>query len=161
VTLKSVSWVALIAVALAASGAGPTTVPDAAPAAPPVPVRPHGPYAMPNGLRPTMNQMLDILDVLKKETPDPANAEQSLKDLAAFERDVAICKLLTPPSIGRFKAEDRAGALDDYRIIWSNLMRAALDMEDAVKDNKPDQIKKLFEQVNESEAAGHDEFVPP
>jgi len=126
------------------------------------PVRPgRGPTQPPTGLAAAMNQMLDLLADLKKESADPASMNQTLRDLAEFERDVAICKLYTPPSVNRLSGDEKASAIDDYRIMMSDMMRAALDMEDAVSDRKPDQIKKLLKRIDDTEEQGHVEFIPP
>jgi hypothetical protein len=108
-----------------------------------------------------MNQMLDILFDLKNEAADPAEADQTLNDIAKFERDVAYCKLHTPPGVNQLAAGERRVELASYQVIMSNLMRTLLDLEDAVRDRKPDQIKKLLKQIDQIEEQGHAEFVPP
>jgi len=139
---------------------------SADPAAPPVPLVPQpraqrGPDFTPANLRASMNQMLDILFDLKNEAADPAEADQTLNDIAKFERDVAYCKLHTPPGVNQLAAGERRVELASYQVIMSNLMRTLLDLEDAVRDRKPDQIKKLLKQIDQIEEQRHAEFVPP
>jgi hypothetical protein len=103
--------------------------------------------------------MLDLLFELKQETADPAKVQQTFKDIALFERDVAYCKLQTPPGINRLEGSDRADAADSYRSMWSSMMRTLLDLEQAVSDKKPDEIKRLIAQIEQIENQGHVEFI--
>lgn len=117
--------------------------------------------ALPNNLRAAMNDMLDVVFNLKNEAADPADIDLTMKDLATFERDVAICKLHMPPSIGRLTGDDKADEINSYRVMMSNLIRTSLDLEDAVTNKNTDQIKKLLARIDEIESQGHQEFVPP
>jgi hypothetical protein len=121
----------------------------------------HAGDAAPASLRAAMNELLDVIFNLKGEAADPASASQTLKDLAFFERDVAICKLHFPPGLNRLSGADKADAADSYRSMMSGLLRVGLDMEEAVADGKTDDIKRLLKRVDEIEADGHAEFVPP
>jgi hypothetical protein len=121
----------------------------------------HAGDAAPTNLRAAMNELLDVIFNLKGEAIDPAYASQTLKDLAFFERDVAICKLHYPPSLNRLSGADKADEADSYRSMMSDLLRTGLDMEEAVADGKAEDIKRLLKRVDEIEADGHAEFVPP
>jgi hypothetical protein len=151
----------------AGGNAAPTAVDDTPSAGPPPQPRvpqqraQRGPDVAPNNLRAAMNQMLDIVFDLKNEATDPIKVDQTLKDLAAFERDVAVCKMHMPPSISGLPDQDKAGEIESYRLMMSDLTRTSLDLEDAVHDRKPDEVKKLLKQIDEIELNGHQEFVPP
>lgn len=118
-----------------------------------------GAAAVPNSLSSAMGEMNRMLQDIKKVAADPAQAEQALKDLATFERDVAICKLLVPPEVnGITDAKAKAEAIASYRAMMNGLTKTALDLEDAVNDKKADDIKKLIAQLDEIEKKGHAEF---
>jgi len=171
-------WVMLAMVVMTARSSGqtatepPATRPEAeaggesgegrtaAPAAPPARAG-HETNAPPANLRAAMNDMLDVVYNLKNEFADPGNMDLTLRDLATFQRDVAVCKLHAPPAIGRLSGEERADELNSYRIMMSNLMRTSLDLEDAVTEKNVEQAKKLIAQIEEIENDGHQEFVPP
>jgi len=118
-----------------------------------------GAAAIPNSLSSAMSEMNRMLQDIKKVAVDPAQADQALKDLATFERDVAICKLLVPPEVNTITDEKaKAEALKSYRSMMTGLTKTALDLEDAVNDKKADDIKKLIAQLEAIEKQGHAEF---
>lgn len=118
-----------------------------------------GPAAAPANLSGAMSDMNRMLQALKREAVDPALAEQTLHDLATMERDVAVSKLQTPPNVNRMAtADEKAKAIASYRSMLSGVTRTLLDIEDAVNDKKPDEIKKLLTSLDEIEKAGHTEF---
>jgi hypothetical protein len=116
--------------------------------------------ATPVTLSSAMGDMNRMLRALKAGASDPAKAEQTLTDLVNFQRDVAVSKAQTPPAINRLPAEEKAKAVASYRAMMNGLTRTLLDLEDAVNDKKPDDIKKLLAKLDEIEKQGHAEFKP-
>jgi hypothetical protein len=151
---KSTIWLLLAAttcalVSLAAAPATTTTAPTG---------RGRGP-ATPTNLSGAMREMGSMLKTIQNEAADPAKSDQALKDLATFERDVAISKLQAPPYVNRLPtAEEKAKELESYRVTMNVLTRALLDLEDAVAAKKPDDIKKSLDQLAQIEKQGHTEF---
>jgi hypothetical protein len=121
---------------------------------------PHS-FDAPTSLQNAMNQMLDLDFAVKKEYADPGNIDQTLRDIALFERDVAYCKLHLAPSVNKLQGEDKITETDSYRVMMSSMMRTLLDLEDAVHDKKMDDAKKLLATIDEIEEQGHAEFIPP
>ncbi len=119
-----------------------------------------GAPAIPATLESAMSDMNRMLRALKTEAADPAKAEQTLTDLITFQRDVAISKALVPPTVNRLPAAEKAKSLASYRAMMNGLTRTLLDLEDAVNDKKPDDIKKLLAQLDQIEKQGHAEFKP-
>ena len=113
----------------------------------------------PANLSGAMKEMGGMLTTIKNEAADPAKSDQTLKDIATFERDVAISKLQAPPYVNRLAAADeKAKALESYRVEMNVLTRALLDLEDAVSAKKTADIKKYLDQLAQIEKQGHQEF---
>jgi len=110
----------------------------------------------PANLGAAMGDMNRMVTALKAEASDPSKSEQALKDLAQFERDVAIAKTMPVPAVD--PATDAAKSATDFRNGMNTLLRAALDMEDAVVNKKPDVITKSLQTFADVEKAGHGEF---
>ena len=108
-----------------------------------------------------MKGMEQALKSIKVEAADPAKIEQTLKDIGLLERDVAIAKSLIPPLVNRQTGDAKAESLSDYRAMLVSVLRTVLDLEEAVVDKKPDDIKKALTQLDELETQGHKEFNPP
>jgi hypothetical protein len=121
----------------------------------------HNYDAAPTSLQNAMNQMLDLDFDVKKDYADPANMNQTLREIAFFERDVAYCKLHLAPSVNKLDGDDKVTETDSYRVMMSSMMRTLLDLEDAVHDKKFDDAKKLLATIDEIEEQGHAEFIPP
>ena len=168
---QSLLWSTLAAAALAVAGCQTSLSPDShASPAPPAPPAPAGPAVaaatpargrgptVPANMESAMGEMNRMLTALKTDAPDPAKAEQALKDLATFERDVAICKLLVPSQINSMTGTAKTEALASYRSMMTGLTKTLLDLEDAVNDKKPDEAKKLIAQLEEIEKQGHEEL---
>jgi hypothetical protein len=119
-----------------------------------------GAPAAPANLESAMNDMNRMLRALKAEAADATKMEQTLTDLATFERDVAIAKTQIPPAVSRQPADEKAKSIASYRSMMNGLTRTLMDLEDAVNDKKPDDIKKLLAQLDEIEKQGHAEFKP-
>ena len=104
-----------------------------------------------------MGDMGTMLRTIKTEAADDTKIEQTLKDLAQFERDVAIAKM-QPPSVDKVEEAKKAAAPADFRAAMVTLQRTLLDLEDAVVAKKADDIKKLIAKLDDTEKAGHTEF---
>ena len=111
----------------------------------------------PANLGGAMGDMNRMLTAIKAEAADPANIDKTLHDLAQFERDVSIAKMQTPP-VTRAKEKAPADATHDFRAAMSALQHTAIDLETAVTDKKPDDIKKLIAQLEDIQKQGHAEF---
>jgi hypothetical protein len=113
----------------------------------------------PANLEAAMRDMDRAYRALKAEAADPTKIEQSLRDLATMQRDVTISKLQTPPSVNRLAGDKKAEAVTSYRTMMNGLLKALLDLEDAVTAKKADDIKKGFEEVDQIMKQGHAEFI--
>ena len=112
---------------------------------------------VPANISGAMRDMGAMLTAIKKEAADPAQAEQALKDLATFERDVAISKTQTPPT-NNVDAAKKDHAAEDFRAAMTKLQHKLLDLEDAVVAKKTDDIKKIIADLDAIEMDGHAEF---
>jgi hypothetical protein len=111
----------------------------------------------PAGLGQAMTDMGAMLTKIKQEATDDTKSEQTMKDLAQFERDVAIAKMQNPPT-GKVDADKKDKAPEDFRAAMTVLQHTLLDLEDAVAAKKPDDINKCIAKLSDTEKAGHAEF---
>ncbi len=116
-----------------------------------------GGAAAPATLGAAMSDMGRLVGQLKTDTADPTKSDQSLRELAQFERDVAIAKMQTPP-LNNVPADKKANAPTDFRTLLTSLQHTALDLEDAIVNKKPDDIKKDLDSFGDIEKQGHGEF---
>ena len=65
-----------------------------------------------------------------------------------------------PPIVNRMADDAKTKSTSDYRSMMNGLLHTLLDIEDAVTDNKPDDIKKGLAKVEEIMNEGHKEFRP-
>ncbi len=148
---------ALCAISWAGAAAPP---PGGPPAGPPRGGRGRGPAA-PAGLGSAMQEMDRTYKALKAEASDPTKLDQSLRDVATMQRDVAISKLATPPVVNRMAAGDKkTEEAENYRKAMNGLLHTLLDLEDAIVAKNADDMKKGFDQVEQIMNAGHAEFRP-
>lgn len=111
----------------------------------------------PASLGAAMQDMNRMVTALKAEASDPTKSAQTLKDLAQFERDVAIAKTMPATPVN---GTDAAKGAVDFRNGMNTLLKTALDLEDAVANNKQDVITKDLQVFADTEKAGHAEFRP-
>jgi hypothetical protein len=121
--------------------------------------RGRGPQA-PASLEQAMESIDRSYRAIKADAADPTKQEQTVRNIDTMVRDVAISKLFVPGTVNRQPAEKRAEALNSYRAMMTGLIKTLLDLEEAVNDKKPDEIKKCIAQIEELQKQGHAEFAP-
>ena len=106
--------------------------------------------------------MTDMNNALKKiqgEYTDAAQLETTLRDIATMQRDIAIAKLQTPPSVNRIAdAAEKSKALAHFRDQCNSLTRGLLELEDAVNAKKNDDVKKILTKLMDIGNAAHKEY---
>ena len=156
-SVKTVMWCALSAAFLATMIGAATAANPAAPAPPPIGGRGARGPTVPSTLDGTMANMLRMVTAIKADSSDTSKNEQTLRNLAIFQRDVAISKTLNPP-IDRLAEADRPEGMAKFRAALNGLLKVSMELEDAINAKKPEEIKKLIAQLEEMERKGHEMF---
>ena len=113
----------------------------------------------PAGLGAAMRDMNTALPKIQAEYTDAAKLEATLTDIATMQRDIAIAKLQTPPTIGRIAdAAEKAKAMAHFRDQCNSLTRGLLELEDAVNAKKNDDAKKAIAKLIDIANAAHKEY---
>ncbi len=113
--------------------------------------------AVPAGLGQAMQDMGRMLQALSTNNAaaDFTNTQPTLRNIAQFERDVAICKMQNPPTVA---GEDAAKSAASFRSKMQIVMRTLVDLEDHVNDKKADDVKKDLTKLTDTMKEGHTEF---
>jgi len=113
----------------------------------------------PAGLGQAMTDMNGALKKIQGEYTDAAQLETTLRDIATMQRDIAIAKLQTPPSVNRIAdAGEKAKALAKFHEECNSLTRGLLELEDAVNAKKADDAKKAIAKLIDIGNAAHKEY---
>lgn len=115
---------------------------------------------VPQNLEGAMRDMGRLYRSLTAEAGDFARREQTLRDIGLMERDVAIAKNSLPPLVNRQSGDEQARQIASYRSMMISMLRTLLDLEEAVADQKADEVKKILAQLEEIQQEGHKEFAP-
>lgn len=107
-----------------------------------------------------MKSMEKGLNAIKKDVKDEKQQARMLQLVAQFEKDVLTAKGIIPGRIARKTGDEKDKAIAEYRGMMSNVLRQALDLEDSISENKPDEALKVIDQIVEIEKQGHKEFRP-
>ncbi len=98
--------------------------------------------------------------LLKTEVSDPAKVDAALRDIGLLQRDSAIAKAGVPGVVNALAGEEKTKKLAAYRVQMIGMMRTLLDLEEAVMNQKADDIKKCMAKLDEEEKGGHKDFLP-
>jgi hypothetical protein len=116
------------------------------------------PAGVPDNLEAAMKDMGRNFKILKSSATDPAKAADNLKAVSLLERDVTIAKSLLPPEVAKLSGDARKTAETNYRAMMISLLRTSLDLEEAIVDQKADEITKQVTGIGDLMKQGHKEF---
>jgi hypothetical protein len=132
---------------------------EAPPTSPPTTRPARGPVA-PASLGAAMKEMEKLYKGLMADGPDTSKTDDNLRSVAMMERDAAISKLSLPPMVRRANGDDKARETEAYRVAMTGLMKALMNVEDAIAAKNPEDIKKALAGVDDVMKKGHEEFIP-
>jgi hypothetical protein len=110
-----------------------------------------------DGLEPVMKRMNQALKTLKKAVKDPAQQAVAEKAVQDLEASALAAKGMVPPGLSKSGAE-RDAAIASYRAMMMNVLRQAIDLEEAIQDKKADDAAKIIASIEDLEKQGHKEF---
>jgi hypothetical protein len=108
----------------------------------------------------TMEAMGHAYEAVTKDLKDTGKMTQALADVAKLQAATVTAKGMLPGSVNKMTGDAKVTAAKEYRQMIINLLRAELDLEDAIIDNKADDIKKAMGTIEQIMNAGHEQFIP-
>ena len=98
------------------------------------------------------------LRTLKRQVGDAAKKDENLQLLATIKKSLDASAKLEPAKTKDQPAGDKAAYVDKYHKEMADLKKTFEDVETAVKADKADDAKKLFEKLSEQKEKGHKDF---
>ncbi len=105
-----------------------------------------------------MTAMNKSLRMLKRQVADPAKKADNLALIAKIKGNLDAALKLEPSKIKDVPAADKPAYLEKFRQQLTELKKTYDDLEVALKADKPDEAKKLFEKLAEQKEKGHKDF---
>jgi len=105
-----------------------------------------------------MTAMNKSLRMLKRQVADPAKKQDNLALVAKIKGNVDAALKLEPAKIKDVPAADKPAYLEKFHHELTDLKKTYDDLEVALKADKQDEAKKLFEKLAEQKEKGHKDF---
>lgn len=96
---------------------------------------------------------------LRRSIRDEAQVAASLQNICDLQAAVLKCKLLQPPMIAGVPAEEQAAFIIAYRKEMLTLLKASIEMEEALLDGRHDETRAIYKKIHDTEESGHEKFV--
>lgn len=107
-----------------------------------------------------MSSMNKALRSLKKQVADPAKKDDSLALVAKMKKNLEESLKFDPAKTKDQPAEGKDAYLAKYKEQMQALGKSIEELEAAIKDDKPEDAKKVFEKLSEQKEKGHKDFAP-
>ncbi len=98
------------------------------------------------------------LRTLKRQVSDTSKKSENLELLATIKKSLDECLKLEPAKTKDQPPAQKTAYVDNYKKQMNDLEKTFADVETAVKADKPDDAKKLFEKLSEEKEKGHKDF---
>lgn len=112
----------------------------------------------PKALEKSMEQMGRAFKVLRQQITKPEMNESSLTQLANLQRATVEAKRHLPPELAKLPEADRKAKALEYKQMMNNLVRAQLDVEDALLEGDNEKAATALNSVHDIEESGHKDF---
>lgn len=113
-----------------------------------------------NPLHGEMEAMGKAFKALRGQVSDPTKNESSLQLLNDLERHTLAAKTMTPRGATTRPTNEQPKYLADFRTDMANLLRAELELEETLLDNKNAQAADAVKTIADMMGEGHKEFRP-
>lgn len=100
------------------------------------------------------------LRTLKRQVEDTSKKDDSLALIATAKTAIEACMKQDPAKTKDVPAAEKAAYLDKYKAQMTDLAKSFDELEAAVKADKVDDAKKVFEKLSEQKEKGHKDFAP-
>jgi hypothetical protein len=105
-----------------------------------------------------MTGMNKSLRMLKRQVADPAKKADNLALVAKIKGHVDAALKLEPAKTKDVPAADKPAYIEKFKQELNDLKKTYDDLEAALKADKQDEAKKLFEKLSEQKEKGHKDF---
>lgn len=105
-----------------------------------------------------MTAMNKSLRMLKRQVADPAKKQDNLALVAKIKGNLDAALKFEPSKIKDVPAADKPAYLEKFRQQLNDLKKTYDDLEVALKADKQDEAKKMFEKLAEQKEKGHKDF---
>jgi hypothetical protein len=107
-----------------------------------------------------MEGMERNLKVVKDNINQPGKDPTTLDALARFQGNAAIAKTMLPPHISKLPEAERPAAAIGYRKMMIEVLKTAIEIEEAVMAGDRDKAKGGLATLEQLETVGHGEHRP-
>ncbi|MEA3206956.1 MAG: hypothetical protein QOE70_13 [Chthoniobacter sp.] len=98
------------------------------------------------------------LRTLKRQVADASKKEENLGLIATIKKSVEAASKLEPAKTKDVPAAEKSAYLEKYKHEMADLGKSFDELEAAIKGDKADEAKKLFEKLSEQKEKGHKDF---
>ena len=105
-----------------------------------------------------MTAMNKSLRILKRQVADPAKKDDNLALVAKMKSNVDASLKLEPAKTKDVPGADKPSYLDKYKQQLVDLKKSFEDLEAALKADKQDEAKKIFEKLADQKEKAHKDF---
>ena len=105
-----------------------------------------------------MTAMNKSLRILKRQVADPAKKEDNLALVGKMKANVDASLKLEPAKGKDVPAADKPAYLEKFKQQLVDLKKAYEELETALKADKQDEAKKVFEKLSEQKEKAHKDF---
>ena len=105
-----------------------------------------------------MKNVNKSLRTLKRQVADASKKDENLALVATIKKSIDAALKLEPAKTKDVPAAEKAAYVDKYKQQMSALGKSFDEIEEAIKADKTDDAKKLFEKLSEQKEKGHKDF---
>jgi hypothetical protein len=105
-----------------------------------------------------MSGMNKSMRALKKQVADPSKKAESLELVGKIKASIDDCKKLEPAWTEKVPAGEKAAFLAKYKEQMDGVAESFATIETALKADKFDDAKAVFEKLSEQKEKGHKDF---
>ena len=107
-----------------------------------------------------MKNVNKSLRTLKRQAGDASKKTENLELVATMKKGVEACAKLEPAKTKDVPAGEKAAYLAKYKSQMSDLAKSIDELEAAIKGDKADDAKKIFDKLSDEKEKGHKDFAP-
>jgi chaperonin cofactor prefoldin len=100
------------------------------------------------------------LRTIKRQVADASKKDENLQLIATIKKSLDAEIKLEPAKTKDVPAGEKAAYLDKYKAQMNDLAKSFDELEAAIKADKQDDAKKIFDKLSDQKEKGHKDFAP-